>query len=66
MINLNSVYCGNQEKENYHCDIVAYNYSKKTVLLIELKYVVTFGEHSDKTSMGQELLLLVILKDCMI
>ncbi len=46
------VYCDDEDKENCRCDIVAYNNDKKFILLIELKYVVTLGTQSDKSSMG--------------
>ena len=45
------VYCDDEDKENCRCDIVAYK-DNEEVLLAELKYVVTLGAQSDKTSMG--------------
>ena len=46
-----NVYCDDEDKENCRCDIVAYQ-DKEIVLLAELKYVVTMGAQSDKSSMG--------------
>lgn len=46
-----NVYCDNEEQENCRCDIVVENKNKDKVLFIELKYVVTSGKQSYKTSM---------------
>lgn len=45
------VYCDDEDKENCRCDIVAYK-NNEEVLLAELKYVVTMGNQSDKSSMS--------------
>ena len=45
------VYCDYEDKENCRCDIIAYK-NNEIVLLAELKYVVTMGNQSDKSSMG--------------
>lgn len=46
-----NIYC-DKEQENCRCDIVALNKNEEEVLFVELKYVITFGAQSDKTSMG--------------